>query len=390
MTASPATPASTTAQQPPDTAPRLTWSGVGLAFGTIFLLRFTYVYLDDVTRALPGTFETRLIEELTGAVAALLLFPAIAWLERRKPLSAGRWRRNLSPHLAALLLYSAIHTTLMAVSRWTIFPLVGLGPYDYGILSVRYFMESPNDAIAYAVIVGVLTLVRVQHRLQWEQLRAATLARSAAEARLEALALRLQPHFLFNALNTISSMVYSDPVAADVMIGQLGDLLRHALRTGDRPEIALADEVVVLRAYLALVEARFGDRVECVLDIDPEAERLAVPSFLLQPLVENAIRHGSASVSGRGRVDVGAAIAGDMLCLVVANDLADDLPAPRSTGTGLATTSDRLRLLYGAAHRFSAGADGARFRVSIEIPARPAAREIERVTDDLPYARSHR
>jgi LytS/YehU family sensor histidine kinase len=278
----------------------------------------------------------------------------------------------------------------MALSRWTIFPLAGLGAYDYGIISVRYLMESPNDVIVYAVIVGILTLLRVQRRLQWEQVHVATLARDAAEARLEALSLRLQPHFLFNALNTISSTVYTDPVAADSMIGQLGDLLRHALRTSDRPEIGLAEEIEVLRAYLAIVEARFGDRVECTLVIAPEAEAVAVPAFLLQPLVENAVRHGSASVNGRGRVDVTAALSGDRLQLVVENDLGGDAPATLSSGTGLTTTADRLRLLYGNQHSFGAAPHDGRFRVTIEIPARRAPPAVESVATEGTYARSHR
>jgi hypothetical protein len=377
-------------QAAPDTAPRLTAMGVGLAFTAAFLLRFTYLYLDDVTRSHAGTFEARFVEELTGTAAAAALFGGIVWVERRHPLSAGRWRRNWPWHVAALVLYSAVHTSLMAVSRWTLFPLLGLGSYDYGILPIRYLMESPNDAIAYAVIVGVLTLLRVQHRLQWEQLQHSALARDAAEARLEALSLRLQPHFLFNALNTISSTVYSDPVAADVMIGQLGDLLRHVLGTVDRPEIAVEEEIEVLQAYLAIVEARFGDRVHCALVIAPDAERVAVPAFLLQPLVENAIRHGSAGSDGRGRVDVSVSRSRARLCLAVENDMPSEAPSPRASGTGLTTTAHRLRLLYGDDHRFTAGVESGRFRVIIEIPAHEARARANISSADITHASTHR
>jgi LytS/YehU family sensor histidine kinase len=215
------------------------------------------------------------------------------------------------------------------------------------------------------------------------------LARDAAEARLQALSLRLQPLFLFNALNTISSTVYTDPVAADVMIGQLGDLLRQALRTADRPEIALAEDVEVLRAYLGLVEARFGNRLVCRLSIEPDALRCGVPAFLLQPLVENAVRHGSASLRGSVHVDVGASLAGNMLLLVIENDVASAPPPPRA-GTGLSTTADRLRLLYGDAHRFTAGSELGRFRVRIELPARAAPAPASDLADDGSYASSHR
>src|SRR5438270_1332567 len=118
MWKAPAPANSPTVPAPADTSPRLTGAGVGLAFVAAFLLRFGYVFLDDVTRARVGTFEPRLIEELTGAAAALLLFPGIVWVERRYPLSAGRWRQNWPPHSVALIVYSAVHTTVMAVSRW--------------------------------------------------------------------------------------------------------------------------------------------------------------------------------------------------------------------------------------------------------------------------------
>jgi two-component system LytT family sensor kinase len=357
-----------------DDSPRLLWRIVVGGFVVAFVLRFGYLYLDDLTRARPGTFGMRFLEELTGVLASALLFFGVVWLERRHPLDAGRWRANLPWHFGGVVLYSALHTTVLAASRAAISPLVGMGPYDYGILSIRYFMEAGQDIVSYASFIAVLTLLRAHYRLQREQLHAATLARAAAEARLEALSLRLQPHFLFNALNTISSAVYESPVAADMMIGHLGDLLRFALRTGNRPEISVAEELEVLRAYLAIVEARFGDRVQCELDVDVDARTLAVPAFLLQPLVENAVRHGSAVEGGMSHVLVRITVDGDSLRLLVENDVESSVPSLGGSGTGLGTTAHRLRLLYGAAQELVAGpiADGARYRVSARIPARPA------------------
>jgi hypothetical protein len=358
----------------PDDSPRLRGHIVFGAFVAAFVLRFGYLYLDDLTRARAGTLGMRLMEELTGILASALLFAGVVWLERLRPLDAGRWRVNVAWHLGGVVLYSAMHTTLLALSRFTIAPMVGLGAYDYGILSIRYVMEAAQDVLSYASFIAVLTLLRVHRRLQREQLHAASLARDAAEARLEALSLRLQPHFLFNALNTISSAVYESPVAADIMIGHLGDLLRHALRTGDRPEISVAEELDVLRAYLAIVEVRFGDRVRCDVEVDAAARALAVPAFLLQPLVENAARHGSAVEGGMSRILVRMALEGRALRLVVENDVGPSVTSRGGSGTGLRTTAQRLRLLYGDDHELVVGpiAGGARFRVSVRIPARPA------------------
>jgi hypothetical protein len=353
-----------------DRPPRINWPAVLALYTAAFVLHFAYLYLDDITRQRPGTLGMRLVEELTGAYTALVLFPAIAWLERRFPLTLGRWRRNWARHAGALIPYSFVHTSLIALSRQVIVPLLGMGPYDYGIMRWRYPMEFASDVIGYATLLGILTFVRVQSSLRDKERRDAELAREVVRARLESLSFRLQPHFLFNALNTISSTIYKDPVAADVMISNLGDLLRYSLRTGERQEVAIGDELEVLRAYLSIVEARFGDRLKCVVDAGSDVHALAIPALLLQPLVENAVRHGSASERRGSEIRVAIGRAGDSIQVVVENDLAEGTLEPRKVGTGLRATAERLRLLYGDAHHFSAGAEDGRFRVRVSYPVR--------------------
>lgn len=356
-----------------DRPPEINWWVAFVLFTLAGLLRFLRFYLDDVTRAIPGTFGRRALEEATGAYAALLLFPLIVAAERRYPLSAGRWRRSWPVHAVAYALYTAGHTTLLALSRALIYPLMGHGSYDYGRMPVRYFMESAEDVITYVVIVGILTFMRVQQYLRDREVRAATLERDAANARLEVLSLRLQPHFLFNALNTISSTVYEDPVAADDLIGRLGDLLRRALRTSERQEVTLDEEIETLRAYLAFVEARFGDRVRCTLDVAASCGAMAIPPLLLQPLAENAVVHGAAAEFGstdiliRIRCDDGA------LEAVVENTVMQPSAGGSRAGTGLDATRDRLRLLYGARASLEVNVDAGRFQVMIRLPARPVA-----------------
>lgn len=340
-------------------------------FSAVFVLRFTTFYLDDVTRSLSGTLITRLVEEATGAYAAMLLFPLVFLLERRFPLTRGRWRAHWHLHVAALLAYSATHTTLMWGSRLAIFHLAALGPYDYGRMPARFFMESPNDFFAMGAFLGILSFLRMRRALVQRELRVVELSRMAAESRLAALSVRLQPHFLFNALNSISSAVYESPVIADEMVGHLGELLRHALRTTDQPEIALSDELDVLHCYLAIINARFGDRVRCELQVDAEARSLAVPSFLLQPLVENAVRHGSV-VDYPSAILVRIGRDGDRLNISVENEIAAGVTEAPVAGTGLTTTRDRLRLLYGHRHTITTLAVGRRFEVRIGIPARQA------------------
>lgn len=352
--------------------PRLSPAVVFAVFTAIGVLRFTTFYLDDITRNVPGTLVMRLVEEATGAYGALLLFPAVFLLERRFPLTGGRWRRNWPAHVAIFAAYSALHTTIMWLSRVTILPALGHGPYDYGRMSTRYFMESPNDFFAYGAFLGVISLLRVMHAVRERDLRVAALARTAAESRLAVLSTRLQPHFLFNALNTIASAVYDDPAGADAMIGHLGELLRHALRTGNQPEIPLSVELEVLQSYLAIVKARFGDRIKFDLDVDPQVAGFAVPALLLQPLVENAVRHGSGAEYASA-VQLRIERVNDELHISIENELPDGPVDEIVTGTGLSTTRDRLRLLYGDTHIFTARAVGHRFEVVMRIPARIAA-----------------
>jgi hypothetical protein len=368
-----------------DAAPPIRWRIVVLLFAIATVARFAYFYLDDLTRQLHGTLGQRVLEEGTGNFASLVFFPIAVYLERLFPLDRGRWRRNWLPHLGGYVAYSIAHTTLIAATRAVLFPAFGHGHYDYGIMRVRYFMEASQDLFSYTTFIGVITLLRVQQRLREREVHAAELERDAARARLEALGLRLQPHFLFNALNTISSTVYDDPAAADDLIGHLGELLRRSLRTSDRHEIALAEELEILSAYRALIEARFGDRVRLRVDVDDAARGIAVPAFLLQPLVENAVRHGMALEFGDVDIVVNAAVNRGALRLLVENDTpATDAPA--RIGTGLGATRDRLALLYGGDASLETSLANGRFRVTITIPAHQAP-PIEQETAP---ARAHR
>lgn len=375
-------PVAMNASNPPDDRPpRISWPIATALFAAATVLRFAYFYLDDLTRRIHGTLVPRVIEEVTGNLASLLFFPIAVVVERRFPLDAGRWRKHWWVHVAGYVVYSTLHTSFMAVSRPVLFPLLGQGPYDYGILTVRYFMESAQDFFSYAAFIAILTLLRVQQKLRDREIRAAALERDAATARLDALSARLQPHFLFNALNTISSKAYEDPVAADELIGRLGDLLRESLRTGGRPEIPLAEELKVLEAYLAFVDARFGDRVRCTIDVDPAAAGLAVPAFILQPLVENAVRHGSSLEEGGTDIRVHIRRTPRGLSLTVDNGSPLDAAEPTRVGTGLGATRDRLALLYGSAASLATSASDGRFRVEITIPAHvvePTAEEVEK------------
>lgn len=337
---------------------------------------FAYHYLDDVTRGQSGTLTPRLIEEFTGAVGAALLIPVVVWVTRRWPLGERTWLRNLPPHIVAAVTGSVAHTTFMAVARAILFPAFGLGAYDYGNMRVRYWMEMSNDLFWYAVIAGVAQLFLAYRAARDRELRAAQLESRLAQAQLQNLRLQLQPHFLFNALNTISSVMYEDTRAADAMIGTLGELLRLTLHAPGAQESTLEEELRALGLYVELMRARFDDRLRVRVDVAPGTERAMVPQLILQPLVENALRHGLDPVTGAGDVEVRAAREDGALRLEV-RDHGGGLRRPvddaLQAGIGLSNTAARLAQLYGDAHRLELrDADGGGLLVAVMIPFRAA------------------
>lgn len=356
-------------------AQRVIWPVVIVMFTVTGLLRFTYMYFGDVARNESGTFVHRLIEEATGAYTAAVLFVAVIAFVWRYPLDRPGWRWRLPRHVVAMIAYTLAHTTLMWVTRTVIFRVFGMGAYDYGYMPARYLMEAGEDALSYASFVVLITLYRYYRITRQREVRTAQLQRALAQAELRSLRLQLQPHFLFNALNTISSTMYDDPRSADRMIGQLSQLLRLSLRTSHAQEVPLRDELDVLDCYLGLMKARFGTRLSATVVAPSDTSDALVPSLLLQPLVENAIRHGNTSHASGGAIDVRVSRVDTRLQIEVADDGpgAPDGIDVFAQGIGLSATRDRLQLLYGGAHRFQAGNRGRGFVVSIVLPYRRAA-----------------
>jgi signal transduction histidine kinase len=349
---------------------KFVWVATLSLFTVTGFFRFTYKYFDDVAHREAGTFFQRLMEEATGTYAAAALFVAIVAFAWRFPIDRPGWRRRIPAHVGVMIAYSITHTTLLYLSRTIITTAMGAGPYDYGYLPARYVMEFGNDAVSYLYFLALITVHRYYRTTRQREIRTAQLERGLAQAELRNLRLQLQPHFLFNALNTISSTMYDDPRSADRMIGQLSQLLRLSLRTSQEQEVPLRDELEVLDCYLGLMRARFGKRLTANVVTTPETLDARVPSLLLQPLVENAIRHGNASHAAGGAIEVNVKRAGSMLDI----DIVDDGPGVPNgmdvfgRGVGLSSTRDRLRLLYGNAHRFEAGNRNGGFAVSITVP----------------------
>jgi two-component system LytT family sensor kinase len=333
------------------------WGLFFLLFTAIGFLSFSYRYLDDLARGHIGTFPRRLLEEATGVYSVLLLLPLVLRFARVYLFEKKGWLVLVSRHLAGALAFSAVHTTIMALSRHFLFPLVGQGPYDYGIMLYRYPMEFSNDLVSYTVFVTVYYYFERLRIAQAQQLAAAELRTELAQAQLGNLRLQLQPHFLFNTLNTISSVMYEDVGAADAMITQLGDLLRLTLQASRTHEIPLAEELEITRLYLDLMQKRFENKLRVSYAIDPSLNETLVPQLILQPLLENSLRHGMKSGNGAMELSIEAHRENGSLILQVCDTgcgLGElEISGVFGRGLGLSNIRDRLAHLYGDRQQFS-------------------------------------
>lgn len=332
-------------------------------------LKFWYLYLDDLSRERPNMFAQRVLEEGTGFFAFAVLIPVIVWANRKFRFGEQHWYKIAPIHLAIAVVLSFCHTSLMAVSRMVLSPLLGMGSYDYGEMRWRYPMEFSNFILLYAVFITVLTLSDYYRELRRRQLAAAEMETRLAQAQLQNLQLQLQPHFLFNALNTISSVMYEDVKRADAMLAQLSDLLRRTLRGSNAQQVPLEEEIETIRMYLRIMQERFGDGLRVEIAMDPDVAQVLVPQLLLQPLVENSIRH--AAGTSPLQVTVRAACSEGDLLLRVSDNGPGMHRSPPGKGIGLTNTAERLAVLYGGRHRLSFDNEpSGGLTVTVQIPIR--------------------
>jgi two-component system LytT family sensor kinase len=322
---------------------------IGLGFWTLLGLSFaSQFYLSSAKAGLAVTWRQAVNYALGDwYVFAVLSIPVIH-LARRCRFEAGSRTRSLLVHALGSVVFTLSYILLRAlVGQWQ---------------SAATFAEAFKPLLVktwhfnfliYWVIVAVSQAFDYYRRYRERELRAAELEKRLAEAKLQALQMQLNPHFLFNALHSISCLMHKDIEAADRMLMRLGDLLRAALSSSNTQEVSLRQELEFLERYLEIEQTRFGDRLTVALDIPSDTLDSQVPNLILQPLVENAIRHGIEPCAKPGRIELGARRAGNTLTLKVCDNgagLPDHEPAPE--GVGLSNTRARLRELYGEAHRF--------------------------------------
>jgi len=325
---------------------------VAVVATAVGLLLFGYHYLNFVTRGVFTPVYVPLIEEMTGSwgAAVLLMGPALPLVRKIRKRGGSL---VIPSHMAVLIGFSFLHTSWNAATRQLIYTIFGLGHYDYGIMPTRYFMEFPMDVIVYVLFVSLVTLIDHYRASRDREVQVARLEGELNSLRLATLESQLQPHFLFNALNTVSSVMYEDLDAADSMLASLAELLRRTLRPSSEPEVSLHEELKTLDLYLAIMRARFADRLTVDVDIADDVRCAAVPPLLLQPLVENAFKHGNPGPSVPAHIALRARRSnGDLLLEVEDNGpgIAGVADAVIGNGVGLGNTKRRLGHLYGEDH----------------------------------------
>jgi two-component system, LytTR family, sensor kinase len=274
-----------------------------------------------------------------------MLAPGIIWLAGKFSFERQRWVSSLAVHLAI--------GVGVAFAKWQLDNL--LLHYVLGFrtrTSLAFVFH--QSVVTYWLLVGATQACLYYRRYREGELRSAQLGAQLAQAQLQALKMQLHPHFLFNTLNAISTLVHRDPEAADRMIARLSELLRLTLENAGVQEVPLAQELEFLERYLEIERTRFADRLVVRMDIAPEALDARTPYLILQPLVENAIRHGIAARSSAGCIVVSARRDNGKLVL----EVGDDGPGITSAasisnkGVGISSTRARLEKLYGSAQRF--------------------------------------
>lgn len=325
----------------------LLWSLIGFAFAGQF-------YLSSSLLGRSITWSQAISYSLADWYVWALLSLPIARIARRFPPETGvPWWRTAGIHLAAAVLFAFAYVLLRALVEqahsWLIDEAVTFGE----VFRPLFFKTFPFNLLIYGVIVSVSHAVDYYRKYHERTVQALELEKHLTEARLQSLLRQLKPHFLFNALNGISSLMYSDVDAADRMLIKLSELLRMTMSQSGAPLAPLRTEIAFLECYLGIEQIRFRDRLDVHIEIDPSTLDAQVPSLILQPLVENAIRHGIEPQVRRGIITIHSAREGDNLILSVA-DNGGGMPSGgfKREGIGVANSRARLVELYGEAQRF--------------------------------------
>lgn len=351
----------------------IVWTGLAVVMsGQAYLIVYTQMQAhEDLSHLKPSLALGELFLSVLGECliwAGLTL--GILWLARRFPLGHGQWLRSLSVHVPACLLCGLVAAVLSALVAECIRKELPRITLSANVLIFFFVAKLNNNVFFYAAILAVAHVINYYRQLRERELLASQLEAKLAQTQLQILKMQMQPHFLFNTLNAISALIHQDVELADRMIARLGELLRTTLESANQQVVSFQQELDFIRPYLEIEQARLGERLTVDLQIDPAVMDAKVPNLLLQPIVENAIRHGIAPTPGPGKIEIKASRDNGTLRLaIIDSGPGIDAAAEALPGIGLANTRARLEKLYGDRQRLNLTntTDGG-LRVDIVIP----------------------
>jgi sensor histidine kinase YesM len=337
----------TTKQQP-----FLRWALI-IGGWTIFgLFMAGQIYFQLARAGHPVVWKSTLFQEMVYAYAWAALTPLILYLSRRFPVDAKRWIAHTAFHIVACYAIAIVHRIIFYVIT------MAYEATPANAFSMEKLYASMFSYLDYGILIYWFLLL-LQHSLEYFQrykeneVKASQLETQLAVAQLQSLKMQLQPHFLFNTLNAISVLIDRHPDTARHMILKLADLLRMTLENGNAQEIPLRQELELLDNYMQIEQTRFEDRLKVTMNIEPDTLNAIVPNLILQPIVENAMRHGVAAHRGSATVEVSATRQnGSLLLQVKDNGPGIARPHQMKEGIGFSNTNARLRQLYGKKQRF--------------------------------------
>ncbi len=335
-----------------------------LAYCLAWTVASFFYFSQDLARKLyrndPTPWQQILLSWLIGMYVVGALAPAVLWLGRRFPLAAGAWLRSIPLHFLFGAVFActsiALETPLLLQAN-VVAPALHSRPFHkvYALVLVYGFN---SDFLMYWIVLAVQAGARYNRELEDRKraelrlgLQASELATQLSNARLNALKMQLQPHFLFNTLGAISVLVRQQQTRqAEEMLSRLSDLLRKVLSDSEAQEVSLRRELDYIKLYLSIEQVRFQDRLSISITPDPDVLDASVPHLSLQPIVENAVRHGLGRTLSAVHIGLNAKRSNGTLQLTVTDD-GPGLPAVKSesTGIGLSNTRARLKQLYGDA-----------------------------------------
>jgi signal transduction histidine kinase len=362
----------------------LIW-GIWTFIGIVFTLQG---YFTSFRSAKPVYFSDSLYLQMTWSYLWALATPLVLWAASRLPIERNNWVRSSLLHIPISIVLSGIITALGYVVVWLYWDWSAGKPFSFERMG-RFVVGNFSEGIGIYLLIGLMSYAFSYYRRYREgQLRTLQLEAQLSQAQLQALKMQLHPHFLFNTLHSISALLNKDTEAARKMITRLGDFLRLTLENSGSQEVTLQQEMEFLSCYLEIERIRFQNRLITRMDVAQPTLVAKVPNLILQPIVENAIRHGIAPRSTPGLIEIEAKQRNGTLRIQV-RDNGPGLSKHRTSdvlfkkGLGLANTESRLERLYGAAHLFdlSNNPDGGLI-VTLEIPfhkdgAAPSQSEID-------------